>query len=1116
MTPVDRRRRDGVRCPVRFTILLLLAGLIQAASPSVDALYRTFQNPPPEYGASPYWFWNGKVTEAETRRQIRQMVSQGVRAAVVMNWAGLEPAYMSEEWWKQVGIALDAARAEGLTLNFSDEYLWPSGEAWNYAALDPEPSGVLQLHPEYHMRRLASTENDAGKPLTLAADPEVVVVGRLNAAGEIEPDTLTLLPASRTVHWTPPSPGKWKIYAYTLELTVAHNTRVDLMNPAAVRVFLDLVYEQYARRFPQHLGTTIRFFVSDHEGDYGNPLPYTAALWKTFEQRHGYDLRRFLPLADKPGAKAGAVRKDYLETISHLYATSFVQQVTDWCTRHGMQHGHSDVEESLWHQVRTTGNMFRLWRASSTVYIDALINRARMPIDFKEAASVAHFERRPLMVENQGLIGHDSYWSLEKARLGTNMCLLWGVNRLVPHYFEYDPGHVQFPPSWFLTQPLWRYFHHYADVARRGLYMNGQGRHDARVAIYYPIESAFAGAEIFFRQQGRPPNQWQNSMDQTQDYYAGLELELTRHGWDYHMMDAHYLERARTGKGELELAGEHFPVLILPPMTDIAASSAAKIRQFIEAGGLVLAVGPQPAALDGLAMQRFAIRRHKPFTDRLDYTAYLQAPETVRADLAPVLEAVRARQTPDVTVVSGSRDHLYFSRRFTGDAEWFWAVNDTGEPRTVTVRFPRAGVFEKWDAETGERRTLIAAGGEVSLKFGPWDAYFVVRHGGPATAPVEYRTTQRVLAAIPNTGWQFAPEEPVKVPYAGVDGKPLWLAPERLANRNWWLAGPYPAGDHKGFFKPYPPEKGFDRNDPAWKWIESPSCAVHMPTRGDIYYAYVNVWSPEARAARAAVAVFDGVKLWWNGKLILVKHDHAPFVNLRDAWSQRPPIELRQGWNTVLMKIGPARGGTGGFLFRITTDDGRTLRDLVYAREPVLPAKPAARRVRFRVPAPPGTAGPSIDKEMDEDAIPEQPVVFTPRPATFTLASWTASTLANYSGSAMYRQSFTLGATAAGERVVLDLGAVGLAAEVWINGQKAGERAWRPYELDITPFVKRGVNRLEVRVANSNAGWMAQGPPVYEPGSWGVKFSSERDRLNTLHPNGLEGPVRILGVRRAE
>ena len=140
--------------------MVLLAALASAAETPLDSLHSGFQNPPAAYSITPYWFWNGKISATETRRQIGEMVRQGVRGAVVMNWAGLEPAYISEAWWREVGTALDAARAAGLTLNFSDEYLWPSGQVWDYASLNREPSPVLQLHPEYRMRRLTLAPGD--------------------------------------------------------------------------------------------------------------------------------------------------------------------------------------------------------------------------------------------------------------------------------------------------------------------------------------------------------------------------------------------------------------------------------------------------------------------------------------------------------------------------------------------------------------------------------------------------------------------------------------------------------------------------------------------------------------------------------------------------------------------------------------------------------------------------------------------------------------------------------------------------------------------------------------------------------------------------------------------
>jgi hypothetical protein len=141
---------------------------------------------------------------------------------------------------------------------------------------------------------------------------------------------------------------------------------------------------------------------------------------------------------------------------------------------------------------------------------------------------------------------------------------------------------------------------------------------------------------------------------------------------------------------------------------------------------------------------------------------------------------------------------------------------------------------------------------------------------------------------------------------------------------------------------------------------------------------------------------------------------------------------------------------------------------------------------------------------------PERPVAFRSGTAPFTLQCWTDSALAHYSGTAIYETDFQLPPGARGQKLALDLGAVGLAAEAWVNGKKVGERAWRPFWFDISKAVRSGNNTLRIRVANSNAGWEAQGGTVYGKGSWGLKYNTERDRLATLHPNGLEGPVEIM------
>jgi len=1092
----------------------------------------------------PYWYWNGRITAEQTRRQMREMIAQGVFQAVVFPWDGIEPSYLSEPYWAQVSAALEAARELGFTLNFADELNWPSAHAWRPQG-GPELSRVLELRPDFRMRRLDSDEHLVEGPRRWCVAPGTpawfAVAGRVDDGARIEPESLHLLaPRGKRWCWEAP-PGRWVVTFYRLvPATGAHNTRVDLLNPDAVRLYLDLVYEEFARRFPDHLGRTLKLTVADHEGAYGSPIAWTPRLFDEFQRRYGYDLRPRLPLLtreSRPPAVARKLRTDYLELLSDLYARAFTEQVAAWCRRHGLRHATSLYEEQLWIQVSQAGDMFRHWRAGDFVMIDALLERARMPLDFKEAVSVAHFENVPLVVENQGLQGHDSFLSPEKMRLGTNMALLWGANLLVP-YFDYDPEKITWPPQWFRGQPFWRYFRRYADYVRRVQFMNAQGLHLAPVAIYYPLETAFAHSAPLFARQKRELY-WGNFMDQVQNYYSALQLELARQGWDYHVLDRYYLARAQIVPGKLKLGEEEFRVLILPPMTEIDQAAAARLRAFIAAGGIVFALGTQPEALSGLRMSRFPVREHKPFMDRLDYVHPTRVPDGIRADLKPVLDALRAIEPPAIQVIEG--EGVYFSRRRSEQAEWFWVVNDGPDERVARVRMPAAARWEKWDAETGARCSL-GEGRELTLRFGPWDAFFLVRHAGTPAGPcaVNRETT---LLQLPHTGWRLRLEtDKVLVPYAAAEpgGEPVWLAPERLGIRGWWLIGPFPYGDHEGFFRRFPPERGFHRTGRyrgaygpvQWNWIESPGYRI-VPREvlglpGDrsfgVYYGYVNVYSPIERRARLVAAFADSLRAWWNGKEVLSIHRHPKWLLLRDCWAETAAIQMRRGWNRLLVKLGPSLMVPTAFSVRLTDESGSTLRDLVFAREKRKPTGPiAGQPTRLRIEVPPGTVALEQDARrvpvpmgastltIEVDHIPEKPLAFLTAETQCTLASWSDSALRHYSGAAVYETEFELPQPALRRRLALDLGDVGVAAEVWLNGQPLGVRIWRPFRFDITGLVEPR-NRLRVRVANSDAGWQAQGDTIYPRGSWGLDFSSERDRLLRLRPNGLEGPVRIIAL----
>jgi hypothetical protein len=77
-----------------------------------------------------------------------------------------------------------------------------------------------------------------------------------------------------------------------------------------------------------------------------------------------------------------------------------------------------------------------------------------------------------------------------------------------------------------------------------------------------------------------------------------------------------------------------------------------------------------------------------------------------------------------------------------------------------------------------------------------------------------------------------------------------------------------------------------------------------------------------------------------------------------------------------------------------------------------------------------------------------------------------------FSGRLRFRASFSLTPAQLQQPLFLDLGQVGDIADVVLNGQRLGVRAWGPYVWEISPMGRVGENEIEVRVTNSMANRM--------------------------------------------
>jgi len=138
------------------------------------------------------------------------------------------------------------------------------------------------------------------------------------------------------------------------------------------------------------------------------------------------------------------------------------------------------------------------------------------------------------------------------------------------------------------------------------------------------------------------------------------------------------------------------------------------------------------------------------------------------------------------------------------------------------------------------------------------------------------------------------------------------------------------------------------------------------------------------------------------------------------------------------------------------------------------------------------------------------------------LRSWTEDGATKYfSGTGTYSTDVNVPATFLGtEKVVwLDLGDVRYAARVWVNGQLAGDTWQSPPRLEISRWLRPGVNQLRIAVANLLINeLLGQKPPDYTRlvAAYGDRFPYPEDwKVNPEPwPAGLLGPVRLVpGVR---
>jgi hypothetical protein len=563
--------------------------------PSIPVKKENFQKPPREYGILPFWFLNGELDPEEMLYQLREFREKGMPGIILHGRYGLETDYIGETYLDRIHFAVEEAEKLGLQTWIYDEMNWPSGTA---------DKRVLKARPDLAQRYIEcinltvrgpwftyltgedSRYNDFEKSTPVAA-----FAIRLDGEREVI-DLTPNLSFRDVIPWEAPA-GNWRLL-YIVEKIADYY--IDAMNPEATAEFLKHGYDPYASAVDGKMSSQMLGFYTDEPAMHyylsgaENPVvPWTKNMFRRFQERNGYNLRPRLPdLFFDIRPDSARVRYDFYNTITDFYSEAFYKQIHEWCQKHNVLFtGHLLYEEWLRRLIRVEGNLFKHYPHMDVVGVDHLYpiigNRDRPDehVAMKVGSSAAHQLGSPrLLCESFGGIFMDA--TMQRMKWIADWEYVLGVNLLNPHGFHYTlegPRKRDWPPSMFYQYPWWGYYGEFSNYMSRLSHLLSGGKHVAKVAVLWPMNSMFAT----YIPQTR------NAIgDRTERDFNSLTDLLLRLHYDFDYLDEDVLANAELDGNTIRVNEEAHELLILPPMAHIKLSTLEKLEQFITQGGKIL------------------------------------------------------------------------------------------------------------------------------------------------------------------------------------------------------------------------------------------------------------------------------------------------------------------------------------------------------------------------------------------------------------------------------------------------------------------------------------------------------------------------------------------------
>jgi len=238
---------------------------------------------------------------------------------------------------------------------------------------------------------------------------------------------------------------------------------------------------------------------------------------------------------------------------------------------------------------------------------------------------------------------------------------------------------------------------------------------------------------------------------------------IVRNGFDFNFVNDQVLvERSNLSNGKLVIEKMEHSVLILPRMTYLSLKTLERVRDFCQAGGVVIALERLPefstgftsfeendANLKGIIAEMFGTI---PIHDSIVRNKFGRGEAVLLQSETDLPKILRQHLQPDFELEKRAEAVLHLHRR-TDDSDLYFVTNTSEfyQENSALFRTARKSV-ELWDAETGEAKPVAnyvveSHGARIPFRLKPYESVFYIFKDAPEPAHIVETNADEVLIA---------------------------------------------------------------------------------------------------------------------------------------------------------------------------------------------------------------------------------------------------------------------------------------------------------------------------------------------------------------------------------